>query len=127
MDIKVVDASALAALLFDEPEADGVAHDLKDARLVAPALIGFELANVCLVKSRRDPERSAEFASAFARWTRLGIKEVAVDHHAVLGLAIATRLTVYDASYLWVSHQLGAVLVTLDRQLQRATAASRSG
>jgi uncharacterized protein with PIN domain len=43
MAVKVVDASALAALLFGEPEAER----LGNARLAAPALLGFELANVC--------------------------------------------------------------------------------
>jgi predicted nucleic acid-binding protein len=37
-------------------------------------------------------------------------------------LSVATGLTVYDASYLWLSGFLGADLVTLD---QRLVAASR--
>jgi uncharacterized protein with PIN domain len=42
--VKVVDASALAALLFGEPEAEAIAGRLDNARLVAPALLAFELA-----------------------------------------------------------------------------------
>ena len=53
--IKVVDASAFAALLFGEKEAEAVAASLGDARLAAPALLSFELANVCLSKMRRHP------------------------------------------------------------------------
>jgi len=55
MTVKVVDASALAALLFGEPEAEKVASRLEKSRLVAPALLGFEIASVCLKKLRRDP------------------------------------------------------------------------
>jgi len=51
MAVKVVDASALAALLFGEPEAEAVAGQLSNARLVAPGLLAFELANVCLIKA----------------------------------------------------------------------------
>jgi uncharacterized protein with PIN domain len=47
MAVRVVDASALAALLFGEPEAESSAIQLADSRLVAPSLLGFELANVC--------------------------------------------------------------------------------
>ena len=65
MLVKVVDASALAALLYGEPEAEAVATRLGDARLVAPVLLGFELANVCLIKSRRHPEKRATLAAAF--------------------------------------------------------------
>jgi len=56
MAVKVVDASAIAALLFGEPEADSIAVRLDDARLVAPSVLGFELANVCLITSRRHAE-----------------------------------------------------------------------
>ena len=45
MAVKVVDASALAALLFDEPEAKAVADRLEDGNLVAPALLSFEIAH----------------------------------------------------------------------------------
>jgi predicted nucleic acid-binding protein len=122
MPVKVVDASAIAALLFGEPEADAIAERLGDARLVAPALLGFELANVCLIKSRRNPEQRPALTAAFRLRHRLRIKDVAVDHESALELAVTTGLTAYGASYLWLSRQLGAELVTLDKQL--ATAAT---
>jgi predicted nucleic acid-binding protein len=124
MLVKVVDASALAALLFGEPEGDAVAARLTGARLVAPALLGFELANVCLIKSRRYPDQRQALAAAFRLRERLGIEEVAVDHDAMLALATETGLTAYDASYLWLARRLRAELVTLDRQLARADAVS---
>ena len=125
MRVKVVDASALAALLFGEPEAEAVAGQLGDARLVAPALLGFELANVCLIKARRHPEQHAALTAAFRLRNQLGVEEVGVDHDAALALAAATGLTAYDASYLWLTRQLGADLVTLDQQLAKADAGSR--
>jgi predicted nucleic acid-binding protein len=124
MSVKVVDASALAALLFGEPEAEAVAEELRDARLVAPALLGFELANVCLIKARRQPEQSAALKAAFKLRDRLAVEEIAVDHDLTLELATSTGLTAYDASYLWLVRQLGAELVTLDTQLAKAEAAS---
>jgi predicted nucleic acid-binding protein len=125
MQVKVVDASALAALLFGEPEAESVAELLGDARLVAPALLGFELANVCLIKSRRHPEQQPALTAAFRLRHKLAVEEVTVDHDAALELAASTGLTAYDASYLWLTRQLGADLVTLDQQLARADASSR--
>jgi len=44
--VLVVDASAIAALLFVEPEADAVAERLREADLSAPQLLAYELANV---------------------------------------------------------------------------------
>jgi predicted nucleic acid-binding protein len=117
--IKVVDASALAALLFGEPEAEVVAERLGEARLVAPRLLGFELTNVCLVKTRRHPELRAALMAAFRLRGRLRVEEVTVDHSVVLEVAAETGLTTYDASYLWLADELGAELVTLDRELAR--------
>lgn len=118
--VKVVDASALAALIFSEPEADAVAGRLEGARLAAPSLLDYELANVCLVKIRRAPGRGEMLRAAFGMASRLRIETVAVDRLGVLELAEATGLTAYDASYLWVARSLGAELVTLDRKLAAA-------
>jgi predicted nucleic acid-binding protein len=124
MAVKVVDTSALAALLFGEPEGEAIAARLGDARLVAPILLGFELANVCLIKTRRHPLRAQALTAAFKLRHRLGVEEMAIDHDQVLVLAAQTGLTGYDASYLWLARQLEAELVTLDRQLERAAIAS---
>lgn len=126
MAVKVVDASAVAALLFGEPEAEAIAERLADAWLVAPGLLAFELAHVCLLKSRRHPRQKPALIAAFRLSTRLGVEEMAVDHEAALELAAATGLTTYDASYLWLARALGAELVTLDRPLARAEATLRS-
>ena len=89
---------------------------------MAPALPGFELATVCLVKARRPPDQAAALRAAFRLRARLGVEEVAVDQDEVLELAAATGLTAYDASTLWLARRLGADLVTLDRRLARAGA-----
>jgi predicted nucleic acid-binding protein len=117
---KVVDASALAALLFGEPEAEAIAERLDGARLVAPGLLPFELANVCLVKCRRHADAREALLAGFKLGDRLGVQEIAVDHNAVVALGLETGLTAYDASYLWLARQLGADLVTLDKALDRA-------
>lgn len=124
--VEVVDASALAALLFGEPEAPEVAARLGSARLlVAPALLDFELANVCLTKLRRHPQQRDAILTGYALRERMAIEVVAVDPREVLATAETNGLTAYDASYLWLARRLGAGLVTLDRQLAAAMAASQ--
>ncbi len=122
MDVKVVDASALAAIMFDEPEGEEVAVRLEDARLIAPVLLSFEIVNVCLTKLRRNPEVRAAILEAFVLQAGLTIESAHVDHASVLILAEQTRLTGYDASYLWLAQRLNAALVTLDGPLRRAAA-----
>jgi predicted nucleic acid-binding protein len=123
MAVKVVDASALAALLFDEPEAQDVAGRLEDGNLVAPALLSFEIASVCLKKLRNNPQQREALLAAFALYARMPIEIVEVDHADTLQLAEALGLSSYDAAYLWLAQKLAAELVTLDRRLQTAGAA----
>jgi predicted nucleic acid-binding protein len=117
---KIIDTSALAALLFGEPEGDEAAARLVDCELAAPPLLQFELANVCLIKCRRYPEQRDRLLAAFDLRKRLGIRAVEVNHGEVVLLAERTGLTAYDASYLWLARVLDAEIVTFDRKLQQA-------
>ena len=121
--VKVVDTSAIAAVLFGEPEGEAAVRRFGGARLVAPGLLAFELANVCVTKCGRHPRQREALLTAFALRHRFAIEEVAVDHVAVVEVALATKLTAYDASYLWLARELGAELVTFDDALERAAAA----
>ena len=119
----VVDASALAAITFNEPEADEVRRRLHGATLFAPTLAGYEMSNIAWKKATRHPDRAAATFRALAQlfepaW---GITWRAVDHTDAALIAIDTGLSVYDASYLWLAGSLGADLVTLDTRLARAS------
>jgi len=119
MPAKVVDASAVAAVLFDEAESDAVARRLAGATLLAPALLTYELANVCLKKIGRSPNQHAALSAAFRLRDQLRIEEAAVNADEVVSLAIETGLTAYDASYLWLARLMEIELVTLDQKLNR--------
>ena len=120
----VIDASAVAAIIFAEPEGVALEARIAETRLSAPALIEFELANVCVSKCRRAPAEREAFVASLALGRRLGIDLHSVDAPAVTRLALETGLTAYDASYLWLARRLGAELVTLDKALARAAAAT---
>jgi len=117
MPICVVDASAMAALLFGEPKAEEVAEVLEGAHLAAPALLRFEMASVCLKKIIVHPELRSQLMLAFDLFYRLAIDTVQVDHRATVILAKETGLTTYDASYLWLAKELKGELITLDERL----------
>ena len=117
MAVKVVDAPALGALLFGEPDGAAVAERLRGAGLIAPALLPFEVANVCVKKMRRHPDQRDALMVAFGMLDRMEVAVVQVDHGEALVLAERSGLTAYDASYLWLARRMSAELVTLDRQL----------
>jgi predicted nucleic acid-binding protein len=120
--LKVVDASALCAVLFAEPDAQLVVDRIGDEPLVAPTLLPYEVANTCWKKLLRHPEQRAELLAAHAVLPRLGLRPSEVDLVEVVALAERTGLTTYDAAYLWLARALGVDLVSLDARLLDAAA-----
>jgi predicted nucleic acid-binding protein len=120
MDVKVVDASAIGAIIFGEDEADIVASRLSGSGLVAPALLGFEIGNIAVKKIRRYPQLQKAIAQALDIYARIAIETIPIDLDAVVMLAGQSGLTAYDAAYLWLARHLDAELITLDRRLEAA-------
>ena len=118
----VVDASALGALIFGEPQRYEVAARVAGFSLSAPDILPFELANLCLSKCRRQPASRDDLFAKYEMFREFNIDLLDVNHSDVLLLAEETGLTAYDASYLWLAHHLDAELVTLDGELASAHA-----
>lgn len=122
MKTVVVDASALAAIAFNEPRASEIADRLQSCRVAAPYLLRFEMANIACKKIRRRPEQAAAIVESMtdALGEDVSIAFMDVDAGDVLLVALDTGLSAYDASYLWLAGSLGADLVTLDERLAAA-------
>jgi predicted nucleic acid-binding protein len=120
MPDRVVDASAVAALIFAEEAGAAVREVLRGHAMHAPALIEFELANTAWKRTRRFPHRAAEFELALEGLSKLPVQYRRIDRQAVLRLAVEMNLSAYDASYLWLARSLGVPLITLDKKLAAA-------
>lgn len=125
MRVKVIDASALGALLFGEPKAEEVVNALGDAPLAAPSLLWFELASICLKKISAHKNKEDEILSVFNLVDQLPIQGVEVKHHEVVRVAMELDLTTYDASYLWLAWRLDGDLITLDEKMSKAMSSMR--
>lgn len=120
---RVVDASALAALAFGEPEAEAVAQRLGEAELAAPSLLPYELASVCAKKVALHPHHREALLASLRLVADLHVETVEAPGPDLVELAEAVGITTYDAAYLWVARFLEVPLVTLDRKLERAARA----
>ncbi len=115
----VVDASAIGAIAFGEPDGPTLKAHLEDETLLAPALIDFELMNVAVKKARKRPNEAGQIAVGLAAAMQVPLSRIAVPGLEVLALAVETGLTAYDASYLWLARSRDVELVTLDKTLGR--------
>ena len=119
----VVDASAFAAMIFQEPEAAEVMARLDGAMVFAPTLLFYELANTAWKKAHRQPADARKILRALSLVSTgdWGIVWRDVPPVDVVLVATVTGLTAYDASYLWLAGSLGADLVTLDNRVVEAS------
>jgi len=116
----VVDASAVGAIAFGEPDGPTLVAHLQGETLLAPTLLDYEIASIAWKKARAHPESAAQIQAALDAASRLRIERVRVPAVDLLRVARETRLTVYDAAYLWLARTRDAELVTLDRKLADA-------
>ena len=84
--ILVVDASAVGAMLFEEPEADTIRAHIRGETVLAPQLIDYELANICWKKVRRQPEAKVATLAMLAAVALVSMTRVRVPPAEVASL-----------------------------------------
>lgn len=120
----VLDVSITASWAFSDeanPHAFAVLSRLNKETALVPALCWFEVRNVLIVNERRkriSESKTAEFLRKLAQLPIDG--DTSPNESAVLRLARAHGLTVYDAAYLELALREGVPLATEDTGLARA-------
>ena len=117
----VCDASAIVAALLDSgTDGQWVTARMSDADLYAPTLLPFECANVI---RRQALARTISLDQAVQAHSDL--LDLAIDYWPYEPLAqriweLRGNLSSYDAAYVALAEELGAIVVTLDVRMQRA-------
>lgn len=115
----VVDCSVIAALLWAEPAADEAQARVRGRSLHAPALLGYELANVARNKCRSGvPEPAAR--AGLEAYADQQIELHDTDPGLMFDIAQRMSVTSYDAAYLALALELQAPLLTFDHKLADA-------
>lgn len=113
----VCDTSVFAAMVFGEPRA-GEAYALtRGRRLLAPALLRYEMAQVAVRKIAVAGSAAGSVAQAFAAGLRVRVRLIEPSWPAVVELAGRHHLSAYDAAYLQLALALRVPLATLDERL----------
>lgn len=118
MDI-VIDASAILAVIVDEPERGRVIGVTKGNTLVGPGSIPWEIGNAfsSMLKHRRLSMEAAK--QGLSIFQSIPIRYLAVDMENAISIAHANGLYAYDAYFLDCASRHAAPLLTLDRPLKR--------
>lgn len=118
----VIDASVIAeALVSDDDEGDRLRERLREEQLVAPEVIDVEVMSTLRRAARAKRLDQRRSAQALADLAALPMQRV--SHLPLLGRVWELRdnLSAYDACYVALAEALGAVLLTADGRIKRAT------
>jgi len=115
---QVADASAVLAVLLDEPTSAKVREASRDRELIAPGSLSWEVGNA-LVLGMREGRLTLEMAmTALREYEEIPIRTTFIDRAEALSIADAEDIYAYDAYMLACAHRHPAPLLTLDLQLR---------
>lgn len=114
----IMDASAIITIVIDEPEKSLIANLTKDAELLSPEMVPFEIGNALTRLKRRHILNDEKVIEAYTVYTHIPLRLVEVNIEHALKIACQYNIYAYDAYYLEAAFRLKLPLLTLDRPMK---------
>jgi predicted nucleic acid-binding protein len=119
MDI-VIDASAIIAVIAQEPQRDILIEVTRGTDLLAPHSVHWEIGNAFSAMIRRNRITLEQAFAAIRAYKGIPVRLLDIDLEASLEIADRLGLYAYDAYLIRCALQYNAPLISLDRGLIRA-------
>ena len=117
MDV-VTDASALLAVVLNEPERDSIIEATQGASLISPHALPFEIGNALIAMRKRRRIEEEVILPAWRAAQQIPVRLVSVEIADALSLALAHGIYAYDAYYLQCALSNRKPLVSLDGKMR---------
>ena len=117
MDI-VLDASTIMAIILNEPNKDKIIKFTKNAMLVSPDVLSYEVGNGLINLYRRQKITKEDLLESYKSYTSIPIRSIKVNIEEALLIACKYKIYAYDAYYLEIAHRLKLPLLTLDNSME---------
>jgi predicted nucleic acid-binding protein len=118
MDI-LLDASALMAVILNESNKDIVIKLTKNAALLSPDVIIFEIGNALINLYKRHKITEDEALGAYKTFTAIPLRAIKTNVVNALKIACKYKIYAYDAYYLETAYRLKLPLITFDESMQK--------
>jgi predicted nucleic acid-binding protein len=113
MDI-LLDASAIMAIILNEPNKDIVIKLTKGSTLLSPEIISYEIGNALISLYKRRKLQEAEIMEAYNGFKKIPLRLLGVDVEKALEISCKYNIYAYDAYYLEAAKRLRLPLITFD-------------
>jgi predicted nucleic acid-binding protein len=111
----MLDASAIIAVIADEPESEIVINYTKDAVIVCPNIVSFEIANALTkMMKKKVIDTKEKIITLIKNFQQIPIKTITVDLERSLEIAWNYKIYAYDSIYLETAQRLNLPLLTFD-------------
>jgi predicted nucleic acid-binding protein len=115
----IVDASAIMTVIVKEPERDLVIQLTKDAVIISPDMVNYEIANGLTKMMKKKIIEKERMINAYKYFKRIPIKTIEIDIEKTLEIAWSYKIYAYDACYLESAVRLNLPLLTFDGNMTR--------
>jgi len=109
-----LDASAIMAVILNEPNKTRVIKLTENSTLLSPEIISFEIGNALINLLKRQKITETKLLEAYKAFISIPIRNIAIDIEKALMIACKYNIYAYDAYYLETAYRLKLPLVTFD-------------
>lgn len=113
----LVDASAVLAVILEEPEKASILEATAGYEAKAPGCLRWEVGNAFSAMVKRGRLEEAESLAALKVFELIPIQEVDVDLEDALEMALRNGIYAYDAYYLAAAKKHRVELLSLDQKM----------
>jgi predicted nucleic acid-binding protein len=115
----LLDASAIMAIILNEPNRDKVVRLTENAILFSPEVIPFEIGNALINLYKRDKITENTLFEAYKSYISIPLRNVKVDVEKALKIACKYKIYAYDAYYLEIARRLSIPFITFDERMKK--------
>jgi predicted nucleic acid-binding protein len=116
----LIDACVIMAVIVKEPERDLVIQLTKDAVMVSPDMVSYEIANALTKMIKKNVIGKESMVNAFRYFKKIPLKTIEIDIEKALEIACDFKIYAYDACYLEAAKRLNIPLFTFDDNMKKA-------
>jgi predicted nucleic acid-binding protein len=118
----VVDTTVIIAVITNEAQKPRLIEMTRDAELVAPASITWEVGNAFSAMFKQKRATKEQALAAIAEYRKIAVRLLDVPLESAVAVSADLGIYAYDAYMICSAQQIGAPLLKLDARLKASAA-----
>ena len=113
----LVDANIFLAVILNEPEKSKVIKVTKNAELISPSVLPYEIGNALSAINKQKKLSHDAICRCYQIYKQIPVRLIEIDIANALTIALSYDIYAYDAYYLELAKRLKLAILSLDQKL----------